>query len=147
MVDTKKTTECGPSPHGWTLDTLEEYLSTKIRALGDLLSSEISAMKDSVASALVSSEKALIKAETATEKRFDSVNEFRQTLSDQATHLLSRAEYTANHKNLEDKISTLQSRMDTWEGKSKGIGEGWGVIVAAGGLATGILIAVASYIR
>lgn len=47
----------------------------------------------------------------------------------------------------DEKIDDLKTRVTMFEGKTKGIGESWGIIVAAGGLATGILIAVASYIR
>ena len=50
-------------------------------------------------------------------------------------------------KATDEKIDDLRTRLTMGEGKSKGMGESWGVIVAAGGLATGILIAVASYIR
>ena len=35
------------------------------------------------------------KAETATEKRFESVNEFRQTLSDQTRSFVSKVEFDA----------------------------------------------------
>lgn len=45
--------------------------------------------------ALVSADKATKKAEDATEKRFESVNEFRATLTDQARSFLTKAEFDA----------------------------------------------------
>jgi hypothetical protein len=58
--------------------------------------------------ALTSSEKAVTKAEVATEKRFDSVNEFRGSLKDQAATLIPRVEADARFKTLEDKIEDLK---------------------------------------
>ena len=50
-------------------------------------------------------------------------------------------------KATDEKIDDLKTRLTLGEGQKRGMGESWGIIVAAGGLATGILIAVASYIR
>lgn len=115
-----------PSPHGWTLDTLEEHLTTKItsvkdffvaesRASKEAVSAALAAVKEQSAGAMIAAEKAIIKAETATEKRFDSVNEFRQTLSDQAASFLSRNEYSANHKATEEKLIALADRISRIE--------------------------------
>jgi len=115
-----------PSPHGWTLDTLEEYLTSKVdalkeyfiaegRASKEAVSAALAAVKEQSTAAMVAAEKAINKAEMATEKRFDSVNEFRQTLSDQARDFLSRNEYAANHKALEEKVGALGERMSKSE--------------------------------
>ena len=45
--------------------------------------------------ALLAAEKAVTKAEVATERRFEGVNEFRQTLSDQAAKFITRTEFNA----------------------------------------------------
>ena len=50
-------------------------------------------------------------------------------------------------KATDEKIDDLKTRLTLGEGTKRGMGESWGVVVAAGGLATGILIAVASYLR
>ena len=63
--------------------------------------------------ALTSSEKAVTKAETATEKRFEGVNEFRETLSDQANTFLPRTEYASNHQGLVDKMETIKEGLTT----------------------------------
>lgn len=104
------------SPHGWTLDTLEKYLTTRIDAV-----------KENVTTAMLAADKAISKAEGSTEKRFESVNEFRQTLSDQAVNFLSRNEYHANHAALIEKIEGLDKRISLnqssiTEMQSRGLG-------------------------
>jgi hypothetical protein len=128
-----------PSPHGWTLDTLEEFLTSKITALASYTTAESRASKEAVSAALAAvkeqsqaamtaAEKAINKAENATEKRFDSVNEFRQTLSDQATNFLGRNEYAANHKSLEEKIAAIDKRITSDEASLKGRTAGVGSV-------------------
>ena len=77
----------------WTIITLKEYIE---RRFGD--------QSKAIDAALAAAEKAVTKAEIATEKRFDSVNEFRKTLSDQASGFLQRGEFSALHKSLVDKL-------------------------------------------
>ncbi len=50
------------------------------------------AQEKAVAAALAAAKEAVVKAETAAEKRFDSVNEFRNTLKDQAGTFITRGE-------------------------------------------------------
>jgi hypothetical protein len=61
--------------------------------------------------ALTASKEAIGKAEGATEKRFDAVNEFRGTLSDQAATLLPRAEANSRFDNYDEKIENLDKRL------------------------------------
>ena len=53
------------------------------------------AQSTAIKDALIAAEKAVTKAEVATERRFESVNEFRQTLSDQAAKFVTRTEFHA----------------------------------------------------
>lgn len=118
----------------------------------DIRYAQRSASQDSaVAAALATSEKALIKAETATEKRFDSVNEFRGTLADQATRLLPRAEYDVQHRALEQKveinenrISALQREISGILARGGGLKDAWGYIVAFVGM---VIAALTLYFR
>ena len=48
----------------------------------------LNSQEKAVAAALAAADRAVSKADFATEKRFDAVNEFRATLSDQAAHLM-----------------------------------------------------------
>src|SRR6185369_2256230 len=87
--------------------------------------------KIAVDAALASSEKAVTKAETAAEKRFESVNEFRNTLADQQRTLMPRAETEALFKVVNDKIAALGSTQIKSEGKGLGIAQALGYILAA----------------
>jgi hypothetical protein len=72
------------------------------------------AMDEKTGLALTSSEKAVNKADAATEKRFDGVNEFRETLKDQAATFITRAELNATVGAMEKDISSLrESRSET----------------------------------
>ena len=73
--------------------------------------------------ALDASNKAIDKSETAAEKRFDAVNEFRRTLSDQTGTFIARREFEASTKSTNDKVSLLTDRMNTNNGKSNGLQE------------------------
>lgn len=145
--------ETGAVQSAWTVDTLREYLLQKItdqrdaqrQQVTDLrtmlderyatqtkaLDAAFKAAEQAVAVALANAEKATIKAEDAANKRFESVNEFRQTLTDQAATFMPRAEYESAHKALDDKFETeakrnanaiaaLASRMDRGEGTTAG---------------------------
>lgn len=66
--------------------------------------------------ALSAADKAVTKAEVATEKRFEGVNEFRQTLADQAARLMPREEalskFTTVEKDLNALTKEIQNRRD-----------------------------------
>ncbi len=55
-------------------------------------SQRFDAQEKAVAAALAAAKEAVTKAEAAAEKRFDSVNEFRNTLKDQTATFLTRGE-------------------------------------------------------
>jgi hypothetical protein len=69
----------------------------------------LAAQQKSTADAFTASEKAIIKAEVATEKRFESVNEFRATLSDLQLTYMSRLEATALFKAIDEKLVVMQT--------------------------------------
>jgi hypothetical protein len=94
-------------------EMLNERYATQTKALDAAFIAQQTAMKTAfdaadkaVAAALESAEKAVVKAETAAEKRFESVNEFRAQLTDQAATFLSRNEYNTTHKALTEKMET-----------------------------------------
>ncbi len=112
---------------------------------GDL---EHQAIRRELSAALTSIKEAVIKAETASDKRFESINEFRAQLGDQAATFISRNEYGAQHEALAEKLSTdiartgamiteLTRRLDRISGSSAGRNAMYGWIIAAvGALAT-----------
>jgi len=72
------------------------------------------AMDEKTTLALASSEKAVTKAESATEKRFDSVNEFRNTLKDQASSLMPRGEVEAKYKAYDTQIDEMKKELSAF---------------------------------
>ncbi len=105
----------------WTVDTLKAHLEA-------LLSEK----DKQIALALSAAEKAVTKAEAANEKRFDSVNEFRQTLSDQNKTFAST-----------ERVDGITQRLDKIEGRSGGQSDSWRWIA----LAVGVIIAAATYFK
>src|SRR6266699_241242 len=99
------------SPNGWTVDTLEKYLSDKCNAISATVQEQdernkerFGAAKEQVNLALVNAEKAISKAEAAAEKRFEGLNELRGMALDQGKNFLQRAEYSVQHQVLVEKI-------------------------------------------
>lgn len=102
----------------WTIDTAMQ-----------LLASQRADDKEALFAALIAMEKAVTKAEVATEKRFDGVNEFRQSLADQAkiakereADFMTRREYAAQHEAMILQISELAKRLDRNDGRRDGVG-------------------------
>ncbi len=119
------------SPHGWTVDTLETHLTKSIDTLRDKVieyddrnKERFQSMKENVAAALAAADKATSKAESASNTRFESVNEFRQALGDQASKLLTRSEYEMAHSGLVEKVDMAITRIAAIEAGGKGKSEG-----------------------
>jgi len=94
-----------------------------IAALDRLLTSRINAQADKVGLALTASDKAVLKAETANEKRFDSVNEFRATLSDQSKTFVDRREHSAEIAAIDERARRTDEALKTmlvWQGNITG---------------------------
>jgi hypothetical protein len=109
----------------------ERMNSHRHNSLRELMINGQHAAHEAVAAALASAEKAVGKAELAAERRFESVNEFRKTLSDQTSTFIPRAEYDASNSAIESKVSInsdrvsalelrLTSRLDRGEGSEDG---------------------------
>lgn len=91
--------------------TLHELFDIKLAALTALVDAKLAALTSQVAATFACADRAVSKAEIATEKRFDSVNEFRKALSDQATEFLPRGEYNVQHKALADRVEINGTRV------------------------------------
>lgn len=110
--------------NGWTLKTIFAHFAKVITDLRNYLDQRFSdndkavqtalvAQEKAVTAALQASKEAVLKAEIATEKRFDSVNEFRAQLADQSATLMPRSEFQVQHAALNDKIDTLIKSTET----------------------------------
>lgn len=80
----------------------------------------LAAQKEQVREQLKNAEKAIDKAEMATEKRFESVNEFRSQLADQASMFMPRQEYDARHLSLIEQVASVGERLTRMEGNTAG---------------------------
>lgn len=76
--------------------------------------------QEAVKAALAAADKNIDKVALAIDKRFDGVNEFRKTLSDQTSKFITRDEYYAAHQALIDKIDGVIVRIAAQEGTNKG---------------------------
>lgn len=120
-----------PDPSGWTLDTLHAHLSTILAERDQRYGQRFADLETALRAALAASEKAIGKAEIANERRFDSVNEFRQTLGDQAAQFATRAEVEAAIGRNTERIQDLTDRVNQSEGKGAGLNAGWAILVGA----------------
>jgi len=68
---------------GWTLDTLRLHIERVLEERDIQYQQRFDAQEKAVIAALAAADRANTKAELAADKRFDAVNEFRQTLTDQ----------------------------------------------------------------
>lgn len=104
---------------------------------------------------LDAADKAIAKSEAATEKRFESVNEFRGQLQDQATRFMPRLEAEQRIEQNTEKLAALdgrhtsdvaeiRSRLDLTAGRGLGIEKGWGILVGLAGLVGGVIAVVIS---
>jgi signal recognition particle GTPase len=82
---------------------------------------------------------AVSKAEVATEKRFESVNEFRATLTDQQRTFIPRAEYESAHKALTQTVTDAKERLDKIENMKQGGQNIWIILVGVSGFVMGII--------
>jgi hemerythrin len=112
---------------GWTIDTAMAHMQTQHNNLVALLNERALAQEVAMTAALASAKEAVAKAEVASDKRFASVNEFRQTLSDQTSTFATRVE----HDTLTERINRVEARIDTRDGKGQGISAAWAVGIAA----------------
>lgn len=134
----------------WTISTLKQYFDALMHEREVREDQRHAAQQTAVANALasqekfaearqVASEKAIAKAETAAEKRFDSVNEFRQTLTDQAASFMPRAEADAKISANAKDIVNANARLDKMEGQAGGKHDMWLVLATAVSMVFGLV--------
>ena len=107
------------------LDGFKDVMNERDRRYED----RFKAIDEKTEISLRSSREAISKSDAATEKRFDSVNEFRAQLKDQAATLLPRAEAHAKFGSLDKEIEELRKNFNVGQGKSMGINLVWGILV------------------
>lgn len=78
-------------------------------------------MDKALTAALQATKEAIQKAENANERRFDSVNEFRAQLGDQARSFMPRIEAEQRMNQLNDEILRLKAKDERNSGRAGGI--------------------------
>jgi hypothetical protein len=156
---------------GWTTDTLKEmqqrmdelrqkFMDERQTASDKRTNEALLAVKESAALALESAKEANRKSELQSDKRFDSVNEFRKTLADQTSTFVPRPEFAAAMSSLTDKfesntklimgrVDALSMRVTESQAVKTGSSEVWVSLGAIGMLiftAIGSLISVIGFI-
>jgi hypothetical protein len=127
------------------LDERDLRYQQRFDAQQEALNAALLAAKEAVQTALTAAEKAVIKAETAAERRFESVNEFRAQLSDQANTFMPRAEAEQRIGVLGESLGKLEKVVSTSTGRGAGVSAAMAGLLAVGGLvltALGIAVAV-----
>lgn len=131
---------------GWIVSLMQaqkELLMAIIEGNDVRYGQRFDASKEAIAAALNAAKEAVQKAEAAAEKRFEGVNEFRSTLSDQQRTLMPRQEAEALIRNLSEKIETQERRITENVSQREGIGQGWQLALGAVGLIGALLSIVA----
>lgn len=117
---------------------LREHLEALIAAQASLFSQRLADSSKAIDAALAAAKEAVIKAENSTERRLELLNEFRGAMKDQTSTMLPRGEAYLMKDTLEQAIARVTSRQDRVEGRGKGLGDGWGYLVGAVGIAAAL---------
>jgi tetrahydromethanopterin S-methyltransferase subunit G len=108
-------------------------------SLKEHLESRINALEKQVLAAMDASEKAISKAELAAEKRFEGVNEFRNSLDDSNKLNARQTEVDHRFNSMNEKVERLTKEMDSQRDVSRGRGDVWGWV---GGGIIGLIVAL-----
>ena len=127
---------------GWTFKTLLAHIRALMSEADRRYEQRFEAQEKAVGAALAAADRAVVKAELAADKRFDGVNEFRQTLSDQNATFITRTEAEAAINRNTTDIAKLTARMDVSSGRGVGAQVVWGYVSGA----VGLLLTVVSVI-
>lgn len=124
----------------WNVDTLKRYIDAVVDghikavdisfagrdkaveaafiAQEKAVATALNAQKEAVAAALTAQKEAVNKAEGASEKRFESVNEFRAQLNDQNKTFATRSDFD----NLKEQLNEVKLAQSKSDNKDAGIG-------------------------
>lgn len=119
--------------------SLREYIDMRFGEQKEAVNAALIAADKAVNAALSAADRAVAKAEIATEKRFDSVNEFRGALNDNARLLMPRAEAERAFAALGEKIEELTKRVIAHEETAKGAIQGYGWVISILGAVTSVV--------
>ena len=90
-----------------------DVLAERVRGNSELTKSMFDQLALRMEERFTACQAAITKAETAAEKRFESVNEFRGQMADQATHFITRNESELKDKGQRDISDSLRKDLTT----------------------------------
>lgn len=122
----------------------KKYLEAQIEALKQAFMAQMGAQRDASVSALAAANLAVSKQEVTTEKRFESVDVFRNALFEQLKQFVIKSENDFRFLAMNDKVETLTKSMDETRGRGAGRNDAWvysiGALAALGAV-VGIILA------
>lgn len=118
---------------GWSVETAMFHLLSVTASNDRRYEQRFEAQEKAVGNAIFAADRAVVKAEAATEKRFESVNEFRATLSDQQRTFMPRSESDAIIKALDVRLQRMEELARVGQAERAGIQGGWGYAVGVAG--------------
>lgn len=124
--------------------SLREYVDNRFEAQDKAVAAALAAQEKAVTAALAAADRAVAKAETAYERRFESMNEFRGALADSARLLMPRLEAEQQMRAMTEKIDEVTKRVNSRDDRTRGLGQGWAILIAAVGLVAAV-VGVAAY--
>jgi len=83
-----------------TFDSLRREMAAGFAAAKEAVASALAAAKEAVNAAFLAAKEAITKSEIASEKRFESINEFREQLKDQQSTFVTRDLFDVHEKRL-----------------------------------------------
>lgn len=117
------------------IESLKEYFDSLRAADQAAIAAALSAADGKAAAATEAAKEAVMKAEAASEKRFEGVNEFRGTLSDQQRTLMPRSEAELRFSTQDSRLGTLEKVLAERGGERRGSKEMWVLIAGVAALA------------
>lgn len=115
---------------------LEHHIQEQVRQIRTII--EMGSAQ--VQAAFDASEKAILKAETATERRFESVNEFRAQLASQTASFMPREVAEARFDQHAARIAELDKKASAAAGKSAGVSASVGLMIGASAVVISIVV-------
>lgn len=116
-----------------------DALTAAFLAQQTAMKTALEAAEKAVQAALAAQERAVLKAELASDKRFESVNEFRKTLSDQQATFMPKSEAAVTSHAMNMKVAEMREDITKLLAERIGIKGGWGYAVGVAGLVLVIL--------
>ena len=137
-----------------TPETLQLLIDANDRRVNDLMTERdlrdlqrYEASRDALHAALGCAKEAIDKADAAYEKRFDNINQWKQTFSELSGKMVTRMEYSSSYEALKDKIEEASGRIKIIEGKSTGIGASISIVMAVAALLISLMFGAINFAR